>query len=69
MNRNNRIALGEYIRLTREASELIAYMSAFIDDHGEIAPDAVDWPDVGSMSKTVDMLRDVKNFITGGDEE
>ena len=58
-------ALDTYIAHVHEAAELLTFLAAFIDDHGEVAPDDVNWSHVGSMSETVSQLRQVKNFITG----
>lgn len=61
-------ALDAYIVKTEEAAALLARIAGYIEDHGEIAPDAVTWPHVGNMGHVCELLREVVNFI-GGEEK
>ena len=61
-------ALDAYVARTSEATELLAYLTAYMDDYAMLAPETINWADVGSMSETVRLLHAVKQFIAGEDE-
>lgn len=44
-------ALNAYIARVQEAAEALAQLQSYIDDHGDVTPEDVNWQHVGSMSQ------------------
>lgn len=64
----NAKALDAQIAKTHEAAELLERLTLYVQDHGEVAPDDVNWAHVGSMGHVVAQLREIVNFIDGKDD-
>jgi hypothetical protein len=58
---NDRIR--EYLNRIALAKPILADLQAYLDDHGEVAPDDVTWADVGSMARLLADLRDIQRYI------
>ena len=62
-DKNHEIALDLYIFLTDHAQESIARIQEFLDDHGEIGPDDVDFGHVEFMRSIEKQLTDIRHKI------
>jgi hypothetical protein len=56
-------AASEFVLRLAEMEELIARMSDYIENHGDLAPEEVTWAHVGTASAAIDMMRNVVEFI------
>lgn len=63
---NEEMALEAYIAHTGRADEAIKTLQLFIDDHGEVAPDDVDWGHVANMAEIADQIEALINFYHSG---
>ena len=59
-------AIDAYLLGITEADELVKEIALFIDDHGEVEPDEVNWSHVGTMAKIVYDLKETLEFIRSG---
>lgn len=57
---NNEITLDRYIGLVGEAADLLAELTMYVGDHGDVAPDAVNETHVASMARIVQHLNAAK---------
>ena len=60
-------ALEAYIEVVDEATKLSDRIAMFLADHGEVAPDDVNWSHAGSMNHVYDLLKQVVDFIAAAD--
>lgn len=65
----NEKALKRYMSHTQTAADILADLQAYIDNHGNVAPDDVTYADVGTMAEVAGKLADAMNFASGYDEE
>lgn len=56
----NEITLARYIELVGEAADLLAALTMFVDNHGDVAPDHVNQTHVASMAAIVKHLQAAK---------
>jgi hypothetical protein len=61
-------AIDAYLLEITEADELVKEIALFIDDHGEVAPDDVNWSHVGNMAQVVYDLKATLKFIRSGQQ-
>lgn len=61
-------ALDTHILRTQEAADALSILSLYIEDHGEVSPDDVNWANVGDMTRLRDQLREAVMMIRGLDE-
>ena len=61
-------AVDSYVRQIGIASEALERLTQYVEDHGEIGPDDVNWGHVGQMADLANMLTDRVNWIDGKGE-
>lgn len=61
--KQHELALDAYIGKTHEASELLAKMSEFIDNHGNVDPEEVNWSKVNTLTSFIVQLKELSAFI------
>ena len=54
---DNRTALDAYIARKAEIDTMLARLKALSDDHFNVAPDEVDWADVGTLAHYAELLK------------
>lgn len=65
MNRttyDNQTELGEYIAFCAEAAALLAQLTEYVEDHGDVSPDDVGSHEVTRMAGMVSRLRNLKQY-------
>lgn len=58
-NRNNDAAVKAFIGTSAEITERLEMLKAYVDDHMEIAPEAVHWGHVGTAQHVLEMLKEI----------
>lgn len=61
--KQHELALDAYIGKTHEASELLAKMSEFVDNHGNVDPEEVNWSKVNTLTSFIVKLKELSAFI------
>lgn len=56
-------ALDRYMAHTERARQLVNELQLWVEDHGEVAPDDVNWNHVGTMSMVADTLQEMVEGI------
>ena len=64
----NEQAVDRYVTQIGIASEALERLTQYVEDHGEIAPDDVNWGHVGQMADLAGKLVDMVNWIDGKGE-
>ena len=58
-------ALNAQILRTEQAQEALKRIQQFVDDHGEVSPDDVNWSHVGTMAEVAAKLDELVKFLDG----
>jgi hypothetical protein len=53
----HRTALDDYIAKKTEIDTMLARLTALSDDHFNVAPEAVNWGDVGTLTHYAELLK------------
>ena len=64
----NQKAVDGYVRQVGRASEALDRLTQYIEDHGEIGPDEINWGHVGQMAHLVGQLTELVDQIDGKGE-
>ncbi len=56
-------ALTAYIARIAEIETLVESLAEFVDDHGGVNPEAVNWANVGTVTEVRNRLVEVASFI------
>lgn len=59
----NETALTAYIARIGEIETLVEALAEFVDDHGGVDPEAVNWANVGTATEVRNRLIEVASFI------
>ena len=65
---SNEFAVDRYVTQIGIASEALERLTQYVEDHGEIGPDEVNWGHVGQMADLAGKLDDMVNWIDGKGE-
>ena len=57
------VRIEAYLVQLAAAAAIVADMTQYLDDHGEVAPDDITWAHVGSMRRLHNDLQDIQNYI------
>lgn len=61
--RSNENALSAFVTAKAEIDEMLKRLTDFSDDHFGVAPDDVNWGDVGNLGHVRERLRQATDFI------
>ncbi len=61
--KDNQAALAAFIAKKAELDAMLARLSAFSDEHFGLAPEEVNWGDVGSLSDWTQKIREVSDRV------
>lgn len=64
---NNEEAIKKYLEKIAKAEKHLARIEQYLDDHGEVGPQDVNWAHVGTMTHLADELETLTKFINGED--
>ena len=64
---NSRV-IERYLTHLNTASQALERLTQYIDDHGEVGPDDLDWSHVGSMEYLASQLVMLQDMIDGTGE-
>lgn len=60
---DNSNALAAFVAAKAEIDTMLKRLSAFSDDHFDVAPDDVTWGHVGNLGHVLERLRQASDFI------
>ena len=60
----NAKAIKRYLQHIGRAQNAMFFIEQYLDDHGEVAPDDVNWAHVGDMGHVADKLEELLQFIS-----
>ena len=63
----NERALTGYIARVAQANKLLDTIKTYLDNHGEVPPDDVNWTDTADMGNIVSILENIVEFINKSD--
>jgi hypothetical protein len=61
-------AINTYINLLSKVRTELERINQFVDDHGEVTPDDVNWGHVGFMGTMLNDLENIANMIDGKEQ-
>ena len=61
----NESAIAAFVARIEEARQLLAAISASLDDHLGYSPDGINWGHVGSLRHVIAMLKEVETHLEG----